>query len=107
MNPQQRFLCSQLVELRHNFADPAAVSIVNLEEIWRTGAILESETAVTEGAEIELHCGAAFFAGRIVDVEPHEFGWRFEIEFSVETPLDSREFQPEHLLDPSALGWKD
>ncbi len=107
MNPQQRFLCSQLVELKQNSVGSAAESIVNLEEIWRNGAILESEMPVNEGAEIELHCGPAFFAARIVGVEPHEFGWRFEVGFSAETLWDPREFQPAHLLDPWALGWKD
>jgi len=107
MNPQQRFLCSQLVGLKHNSADSPGQNIVNLEEIWQRGAILESETPVNEGAEIELHCGPAFFAGRIIGVEPHEFGWRFEVEFSALTLWDPQEFQPEHLLDPSALGWKE
>lgn len=78
--------------------------IVNLEEIWTKGAVLESEEPVEEGAKVEIRCGAAFFAGSIVHVEGHEFGWRLEVEFSPLTPWKLEKFQPEHLLDVSKLG---
>lgn len=106
MNPQQHYLCSQLVELTHKCPGSPAESIVNLEEIWCDGAVLESETPVQKGLDIELRCGTALFSGRIMEVEPHELGWRFQVEFSADTRWNPREFQPEHLLDPSALGWK-
>jgi len=99
-----RFLCSQLVSLTRNCADCPANTIVNLEEIWIQGAILESETPLKSGIEIELRCGGAFFTGRLVDVEPHEFGWRAEVEFSPETPWNPEQFRPDHLLDPTKLG---
>jgi hypothetical protein len=99
MNPQ-RFFCSQLVALINNSLE----SIVNLEEIWENGAVLESEEAVNEGSKIAMRCGPAFFAGRIVQVERHEFGWRFEVEFSPMTPWNLQKFQPQHLLDVSELG---
>ena len=94
MNPQ-RFFCSHLVALRNNSVE----SIVNLEEIWENGAVLESEDAVGEGSRVELRCGRAFFAGQIVRVEAHEIGWRFEVAFSPMTPWNPDEFLPAHLLD--------
>jgi|SRR5580692_393890 hypothetical protein len=106
MNPQ-RYLCSQLVELRIGTAEPGlrwdANLIVNLEEIWTNGALLESEEPMQEGAKVEIRCGAAFFAGSLVRVERHEFGWRLEMEFSPLTPWNVEKFQPEHLLDVSKL----
>ena len=99
MNPQ-RFLCSQLVALRNNSIE----SIVNLEEIWENGAVLESEQPAQEGSKVEMRGGAAFFAGRIVQVERHEVGWRFEVEFSPMTPWSPEKFRPSHLLDVSQLG---
>ena len=99
MKPQ-RFLCSQLIGLRNNSVE----SFVNLEEIWENGAVLESEQPVHEGSKVEMRCGAAFFSGRIVQVEHHEFGWRFEVEFSPMTPWKLEQFQPEHLLDVSDFG---
>jgi len=103
MTPQ-RFLCSQLVALTDGSSETAGDRIVNLEEIWVTGAILESETTVMQGASVELRCGAAVFRARVVEVEPHEFGFRVEVEFSPKTPWRPEEFQPDHLLDPSTLG---
>ncbi len=103
MTPQ-RFLCSQLVALTDGASETAGDRIVSLEEIWITGAILEAETAITRGAHIELRCGPAFFRGRVVEVEPHEFGYRFEVEFSPKTPWRPEEFRPDHLLDPSTPG---
>ena len=97
---QKRFFCSHLVALRNKSLE----YIVNLEEIWRDGAVLESEEPVEEGSKIEIRCGAAFFAGRIVQVERHEVGWRFQVEFSPMTPWKPEEFQPEHLLDVTELG---
>jgi hypothetical protein len=99
MNPR-RFFCSHLAALRNSSVE----SIVNLEEIWEAGAVLESEESVEEGARIEIRCGPAFFAGRIVQVERHEFGWRFEVEFSPMTRWNPEKFQPAHLLDVSELG---
>jgi hypothetical protein len=107
MNPP-RYLCSQLVELRLSTIEPrshqAADRTVNLEEIWTHGAVLESEEPVEEGAKVEVRCEAAFFAGSIVKLERHEFGWRLEMEFSPMTPWNAEQFQPEHLLDVSKLG---
>ena len=95
-----RYLCSDLAALRIDSAE----SIVNLEEIWRDGAVLESDTPVAEGARCELRCEAAFFAGTVLRVEPHEFGWRAEIEFSPMTPWFPEKFRPKHMLDVSELG---
>jgi hypothetical protein len=98
MNPR-RHLCSQLVTLINKSGE----SVVNLEEIWENGAALESEDPVEEGAKVEIRCEKTFFAGRIVRVEAHQFGWRFEMEFSPMTPWNPEKFWPEHALDVSKL----
>jgi hypothetical protein len=103
MTPQ-RFLCSHLVALADGSSETAGDRIVNLEEIWTTGAILEAETVVMRGAKVELRCGPTLLKGRVVEVEAHEFGYRFEVEFSPKTPWRPEEFRPDHLLDSSTLG---
>jgi hypothetical protein len=105
MNPQ-RYLCSQLVALKNNREESAVTIVVNLEEIWSNGAVLESEEPVEQGAMVEIRCGEAFFAGRIVQVEHHEVGWRLEMEFSPLTPWSPEHFRPKHLLDVSKLDQK-
>jgi hypothetical protein len=99
----QRYLCSHLVVLINNVTlrNSSTESVVNLEEIWESGAVLESEDPVEEGERVQIRCGTAFFAGKIVQVERHEFGWRFEVEFSPMTPWSLEQFRPEHLLERS------
>ena len=95
-----RYLCSELVFLEA--AETRAV--VNLEEIWTTGAVLECETPVEAGARFRLRAGNHTFWGSAVLVEPHAFGCRVEVEFSPMTPWKPEEYSPHHLLDPATLG---
>ncbi len=90
----QRYLCSELVALRIDSMN----FFVNLEEIWRSGAVVESETPVEEGSGVEIRPGAVFFAGKAIRVERHEFGWRVEVEFSPLTPWNPEKFRPLHML---------
>lgn len=83
--------------MRLRSGDRTVDLIVNLEEIWQTGAIVEGEPAgprpVTAGfAQIQS------FSGRVLSVEEHEFGWRAEIQFSPLTPWSIELFCPQHLL---------
>jgi hypothetical protein len=106
MNPS-RYLCSQLVDVRVSFhGRDAGKFVVNLEEIWQTGAVLEAETAIEQAARVEIRCGSVFFAGTVARVEPHKHGWRFEVEFSPLTPWNPEEFQPLHLLAPWTIKGK-
>jgi hypothetical protein len=96
----QRYLCSELVFLE--YAETRAV--VNLEEIWTTGAVIECETAIEAGTRFRLRTGNRSFSGTAVLIEPHEFGCRVEVEFSPMTLWKREEYSPHHLLDPSTLG---
>jgi hypothetical protein len=90
----QHYLCSELVVLRINSRE----SFVNLEEIWQSGAVLDSEDPVEAPANVEIHCGETLLAGRTVKVEHYEFGWRVEVELSPLTPWTPEKFRPQHML---------
>ena len=94
-----RYLCSELVLLHLG----ERRITVNLEEICATGAVIEAEEELPSGAPVELQCRDVAFSGRLSAVERHEFGYRAEVTFSPETSWNPERFQPEHLLDPSAL----
>jgi hypothetical protein len=94
------YLCSDLVQLTIGSTE----STVNLEEIWREGAVLECEHPVEEGSAVEMRGGTASFSGHAIQVERHEFGWRVNVEFSPPSAWDLEQFQPRHLLDESELG---
>ena len=95
-----RYLCSELVVLR----TVAGESVVNLEEIWREGAVFESENPLEAGWKVELQCGGMRLHGVAASVELHDFGCRVEMQFSPLTPWDPARFNPKHLLDLSLLG---
>jgi hypothetical protein len=92
-----RYLCSELVGLRIDLKE----STVNLEEIGSDGATLESEDPVAQGVRVEIRCGSALFAGKVIEVERHEFGWRVEVEFSPHSRWSPEQFRPRHMLDGS------
>jgi hypothetical protein len=95
----RRYLCSELVFLE---SEETRV-VVNLEEIWAGGAVIECETPVEPGARLRLLAGKHTFWGTVVLVESHEFGCRAELEFSPMTPWKPEEYSPQHLLDPGTL----
>ncbi len=90
----QHYMCSHLVQLRTG----SQVRIVNLEEIWETGAILEAEEPVKSGIRAEIRAENTFFAGDVAEVEQHELGWRLRMEFSPMTRWRPELFRPDHLL---------
>ncbi len=95
-----RYLCSHLVEL---FAG-GKTQWVNLEEIWRGGALVECEEAVLAGAEVAILAAKVQFRGVVSRVDCGEFGWSVEVVFSDGVVWDVEKFRPEHLFDPRDLG---
>lgn len=93
-NKVPRYLCSELVALKVG----STTYTVNLEEIWPEGAVLEAESAVENGAHVEIRSSDVLLTGRVVGVELQEFGWRVEVAFSPLTPWDLETFRPQHLL---------
>jgi hypothetical protein len=93
-NKVTRYLCSELVALKVS----STTFTVNLEEIWPEGAVLEAESAVEDGAHVEIRSGDVLLIGKVVGLEGHEFGWRVEVAFSPLTPWDPEKFKPQHLL---------
>jgi hypothetical protein len=94
-----RYLCSHLVRL----AAGGNERWVNLEEIWDSGAVLDSEDPVEIGASAEISTGDVRFSGRVIAVERYECGWRVEMVFSPATRWSIERWKPEHALDPAAL----
>jgi len=95
-----RYLCSQLVRLR---VRDQPECWVNLEEIWDTGALLDCEAAVQEGAPARIASDDVAFSGVVTAVEPHEFGWRVELVFAPGVRWTPEQWIPEHALDPGSL----
>jgi len=95
----RRYLCSHLVTLVFG----GQRRVVNLEEICRSGAWLDSDEPVPAGVWVEMRTEGMRFQGTVTEVEEHDLGWRIQLEFSPLTPWSVENFRPQHLLDPSAL----
>jgi hypothetical protein len=93
------YLCSQLVELFSG----GKTQWVNLEEIWRDGALLECEEAVAIGAEAAILAGEAQLRGVVSRVDQDEFGWQAEVTFSDGAVWSIETWKPSHLLAPRDL----
>ena len=97
----KRFLCSDLAVLSVD----GQARYVNLEEIWRTGAVVESEEDAAIGAPVTLRaCGITLEAG-VERVDRHEYGYRIEIRF-VDREWTQELFKPAHLTDLTTIGSK-
>lgn len=90
-----RYLCSHLVRLTAGGRE----QWVNLEEIWRDGAVMECEEAVAAGVGATIAADGARFSGRVTRVESHEFGWTVEVALSLLTPWSMERWTPEHALE--------
>jgi hypothetical protein len=78
---------------------------VNLEEIWRTGAVLESEEDAPLAAKVALRAGGITLESDVERVDPHEYGYRIEIRF-LEREWTPELFRPAHLTDLTTIGEK-
>jgi hypothetical protein len=91
----QRHLCSQIVTLSWS----GGSQLVNMEEIWETGAVLECEESVPAEIHAQVRWDGILLAGRISAVTAHEFGWWVEMEFSPLTPWSPARALPAHLFE--------
>lgn len=99
---ERRYLCSELIFLEAE----KTRTVVNLEEIWTTGAVIECETppgTLDLGMRVRLRAGNRTFWASVTAAEQHEFGCRVAVEFSPMTPWKPEEYTPHHLFDPSSL----
>jgi len=90
----RRYLCADLVTLHCAAGDV----MVNLEEIWKTGAVIECEHEPRAGEAVQIRASRTRLSGTILSIEAHEFGWRAEIAFSLLTPWRIETYRPQHLL---------
>jgi len=90
----KRFLCSDLAVLTVD----GEARYVNLEEIWRTGAVLESEEDAAVGARVTLRADGITLKCDVERVQQHEYGYRIEVRF-LDREWTPELFKPAHLTD--------
>jgi hypothetical protein len=95
----KRFLCSDLVILSID----GQANFVNLEEIWRTGAVVDSEEGAEPAASAQIRAGTMAIGVVVERVERDEYGYRLELRF-VDAEWTPELFTPAHLTDLSTVG---
>lgn len=93
----ERTLCSELVEIECTAAAELRVT-ANLEEIWQSGATLETESCLPENESIVLVRGDVRLAGRVLYCQPTITGYSIGIQFQPHSYWRPSLFMPAHAL---------
>jgi len=99
-----RCLCSELVEV--GWVDAFGrrrKQVANLGEIWQKGAVLESESPIRTGSEVQIRCRGAAFIGKVTRCSSDFVGYLLEVEFAPGVEWRRELYEPEHFFDPSRL----
>lgn len=102
---QGAFMCSDMVTACWTDAfGQQQEAVVNLEEIWPEGAVLQFEYSMRAGAELEIQCGSStWFDGTVIDSRSDFIGHFVEIRFADGSRWSRAKYEPEHLFDPASL----
>ncbi len=97
-------LCSDLIEVwwKDKSGRPARTN-ANLEDISNSGACLQFEEPVPEGAVVHICLPVQEIEARVQYCVFRETGYFAGVLFAPGFEWDERTFQPKHLLDPRTL----
>jgi hypothetical protein len=96
---EPRFMCADLVTVRVGDAEGPRELVANLEDISPSGACVQMETAVREGADIEILCANCRLKGQVRYCRFTELGYDVGIAFAERKSWNKRRYKPEHLLE--------
>lgn len=97
-------LCADMVEVRwKDRSGQELCAIAILEDISVSGACLQLETPVPVGLEIYWDSPKQQFQGCVRYCVYREIGYFVGVEFEASFEWSSKDFKPDHLLDPQTL----
>ena len=94
---EPRYLCSDLVKLAVEGAQPVTVI---LEHISASDACVRSDGAVPEGARVELICRDTRLTGAVRSCLQRHDAYFVDIVFDADSKWSMEKYKPQHLLDP-------
>jgi len=99
-----RYMCSELVTAEwSNAFGRGQETVVNLEEIWSTGAALSFEKPVRAGAAVRIALKDVVFDGTVKKCSADFIGFLVELEFADGQRWSRELCEPDHLFDPRTL----
>lgn len=101
---EPRMLCADLVDVK--WKDQAGRSrrgVANLEDISLSGACLQVDRPIPLNTAVSITYPSGELVGKVRYCVFREIGYFLGIEFDVGVRWSSRDFKPQHLLDPRKL----
>jgi hypothetical protein len=93
-------MCSDLVKVVVRRAGrPPSEVVANLEDISPSGALLQLDDALGEGADVELFCSQWRVCGKVRYCRLTEIGYDAGVKFNESGAWDRKRFEPKHLLN--------
>ena len=98
-------MCSEMLALHVQLKRGGLhTRIVNLEEIWASGAVFLSDTRVPRAERLWLACRGRSFQGKVVGQEfQKELGYMVRMEFDPGHRWSCEKYRPKHMLNPMVL----
>lgn len=102
--PEDSFLCSELVTLRwtSEFGGEREV-VANLEEIRASGATLQCPGPIRPNTAIRIETPKMELAGAVRTCNADFIGYFVEVDFDGGIRWSREEYEPEHFFDPRSL----
>jgi hypothetical protein len=100
-----RVWCSEILSLHvePKSGRPRKLS-VNLEEIWPSGALFQTDARIPPQTRLWFACGGCEFRGTaIARIFSKGLGYFVEIRFDRDCQWSARQFRPKHFLNPLVL----
>jgi hypothetical protein len=95
---EPRFLCADLVRIRITDESGTQESTATLENISASGACIQLEVAVREGADVHMVCAKCRLRGKVRHCRYVQTGYDVGVEFDEPGSWTPERFSPKHLL---------
>ena len=96
---EPRYMCADLVKVQIRDPEDNVEAVATLEDISASGACLNLDRAVREGADLEIVCSKCRLRGKVRYCRFVQIGWDVGVEFEQRGTWDPETFRPRHLLE--------
>lgn len=101
---EPRMMCADMVEVFwRDQAGKGRRAMALLEDIALSGACLQLETPIPDGAMVQWHSPNQEFRGRVRYCVYREIGYFAGVEFIASSRWSKSAFRPRHMFDPRRL----
>jgi hypothetical protein len=104
-NPRGGVLCSEIVDLHLQSSALRERELkVNLEEIWATGALFQTEVRLPPSTSLWFSGGGFEFRGKVItQTSIKGIGYLVEMRFEPGCTWSLRKYRPKHFFNPMVL----